>query len=260
MQPLISPLYCGKSAHELLAALLGQPERSGYTIVRDYWQSQHHEEDFERFWRTALHNGLMPDTTLPPRATPSPNVQTIVGALSAAVPQGLELIFRPDLTVYDGRFANNGWLQELPKPLTKLTWDNAALMSPATAMRLGLGYDLGRAGDVAHADVIELQYRGRTVRAPVWIVAGHADDAVTISFGYGRTRAGRVGTRVGFNAYALRTSDALWCGSGLAIRKTGERYPFACTQPHHTLAGRNIVRAATLEQYRQNPHFAHGDH
>ena len=160
MQPLIAPLYGGKSAHELLVALLGQPERSGYAIVRDYWQSQHHGEDFERFWRTALHDGLMPDTALPARATQSPSVPTLAGEQLSATPQGLELIFRPDPTVWDGRFANNGWLQELPKPLTKLTWDNAALLSPATAERLGL----------RNEEVVELRYQGRTVRAPVWIM------------------------------------------------------------------------------------------
>jgi molybdopterin-containing oxidoreductase family iron-sulfur binding subunit len=277
IQPLIAPLYAGKSAHELLTVLTDQPQRAGYDILRAYWQNQHATgsipgtagKDFEYFWRTSLHDGLIAGTALP---LISPSLKEArnwgletgtqnTGQSHASSPQpALEVVFRPDPTVYDGRFANNGWLQELPKPLTKLTWDNAALMSPATATRLGLSYNIGTAGDVAHADVIELQYRGRTVRAPVWIVAGHADDAVTVSFGYGRTRAGRVGTGVGFNAYALRTSDALWYGAGLTIRKTGERYPLACTQLHHTLAGRNIVRAATLEQYLQNPHFANDGH
>jgi Fe-S-cluster-containing dehydrogenase component len=277
IQPLIAPLYASKSAHELLAAFTDQPNRAGYDIVRAYWQNQHATggipgtagKDFEQFWRTSLHDGLIAGTALPP-ISPSlketrdwrlePRSQNTDQPQASSPQSPLEIVFRPDPTVYDGRFANNGWLQELPKPLTKLTWDNAALMSPATARRLGLGYDMGAAGDVAYADVVELHYRGRTVRAPIWIVTGHADDTVTLSFGYGRTRAGQVGTGVGFNAYALRTSDALWFGSGLEIRKTGERYPLACTQLHHTLAGRNIVRAATLEQYRQNPHFAHDEH
>ncbi len=247
MQPLIAPLYGGKSAHELLVALLGQPERSGYTVVRDYWQSQHHGEDFERFWRTALHDGLLPDTALPPRQTPSPSVPTAAAAMPSAAPQGLELIFRPDPTVWDGRFANNGWLQELPKPLTKLTWDNAALLSPTTAARLGL----------RNEEVVELHYQGRTVRAPVWIMPGHADDAVTIHLGYGRWRAGRVGTGTGFNAYALRTSNAPWFSSGLEIRTTGERYPLASTQHHHSMEGRHLVRSGTLEHFLAQPHFVH---
>jgi MoCo/4Fe-4S cofactor protein with predicted Tat translocation signal len=247
MQPLIAPLYGGKSAHELLAALLGQPERSGYGIVRDYWQSQPHGEDFERFWRTALHDGLVPDTALPPWETRSPSVPTLAAEQPAAAPQGLELIFRPDPTVWDGRFANNGWLQELPKPLTKLTWDNAAMLSPATAERLGL----------RNEEVVELRYQGRTVRAPVWILPGQADDAVTIHLGYGRWRAGKVGTGTGFNAYALRTSEAPWFGAGLEIRPTGERYALATTQQHHSMEGRHLVRVGTLEHFLAQPHFVH---
>jgi molybdopterin-containing oxidoreductase family iron-sulfur binding subunit len=157
----------------------------------------------------------------------------------------LELIFQPDPTVWDGRFANNGWLQELPKPLTKLTWDNAALISPATAKRLGLHNE----------DVVELSHQGRTVRAPIWILPGHADDAVTIHLGYGRWRAGRVGTDAGFNAYALRTSDAMWRGVGMALRATGERYELASTQQHHSMEGRHLIRTATLTQALEHPHI-----
>jgi molybdopterin-containing oxidoreductase family iron-sulfur binding subunit len=169
----------------------------------------------------------------------------------------LEIVFRPDASVFDGRFANNGWLQELPRPLSKLTWDNAALVSPATAERLGVGYSIGSKGSTADADMVELQFHGRTVRAPVWIMPGQADGTITVHLGYGRTRAGRVGTGVGFDAYAIRPSDALWFGSDVQIRKTGERYALATTQMHHNMQGRDLVRAGTLDQYRENPHFAH---
>jgi Fe-S-cluster-containing dehydrogenase component len=128
-----------------------------------------------------------------------------------------------------------------------LTWDNAALLSPATAERLG----------VMNEEVVELRYRGRVVRAPVWILPGHADDAVTVHLGYGRTHAGRVGTGVGFNAYALRTADAPWFGAGLEIRKTGEHYQLVCTQNHHSMEGRNLVRSGTLAEYQRHPHFVH---
>src|SRR5205814_6507034 len=161
--------------------------------------------------------------------------------------QGLEIVFRPDPMVWDGRFANNAWLQELPRPLTKLTWDNAALLSPATAARLGLG------GDDIYKDVVELRLGGRTVRPPVWITPGHADDSVTVHLGYGRTRAGRVGNGAGFNAYALRTADAPWHGSGVEIRKTGDQYPLACTQFHQLMEGRQLVRVGTLDAYHKNP-------
>jgi MoCo/4Fe-4S cofactor protein with predicted Tat translocation signal len=255
IQPLIAPLYAGKSAHEVLAVLTGHPDRTSYEIVRDYWRSQHRADDFEQFWRRALHDGLMAGTALPvksvainrelspanpPRPEPSPSDA-----------QGLEIIFRPDPTIWDGRFANNGWLQELPKPLTKLTWDNAALISPATAERLGLSSE----------ELVELRYRGRVVRAPILIVPGHADDAVTVHLGYGRTHAGRVGTDTGFNAYALRTSDAPWFSTGLEIHKTGAWYPLARTDHHFSLEGRNLVRVGTLEQFRQDPNFVHAtDH
>jgi molybdopterin-containing oxidoreductase family iron-sulfur binding subunit len=150
-------------------------------------------------------------------------------------------------------------LQELPKPLTKLTWDNAALLSPATARRLGLAEELivtgGPHGGV-ETEVVELVYQGRSVRAPVWIEPGQADDTVTVYLGYGRTRAGQLGTGLGFDAYALRTSDAPWFGAGVEVRRTGARYALACTQRHHSMEGRDIARAATLDEYLRQPAFA----
>jgi molybdopterin-containing oxidoreductase family iron-sulfur binding subunit len=180
----------------------------------------------------------------------------------------LEIVFRPDPTVYDGRFANNGWLQELPKPLTKLTWDNAALISPQTAARLGIDNEnqLSSKGSEFLADVVRLRFKGREVTAPVWIMPGQPDDVVTVHLGYGRTRAGRVGTtttenRVGFNAYTLRTSDALWSGSGLAVSRTDESYSLASTQTHFNVEGRDIIRSGTLEEYREHPALApEGEH
>ncbi len=143
----------------------------------------------------------------------------------------------------DGRWSNNGWLQELPKPMTKLTWDNAALIAPVTALKLGL----------ANEEVIELSNEGRTIKAPVWVTPGHAEDAVMVYLGYGRTRAGNVGSNKGFDAYALRTSEAMTFGSGLTIRRTAEKYRLACTQLHHSMEGRDIVRGATLTNTRVIP-------
>lgn len=254
LQPLIAPLYGGKSAHEILAKVLGQDGRSGYDIVRDSWKGQRRSRDFEGYWRAALHDGLIEGTALPPRSvslkkgfgdkeTGGPGDK---GTGRQGEPGGLEIVFRPDPTIWDGRFANNGWLQELPKPLSKLTWDNAALLSPATAERLGL----------ASEDVVELQHAGRVVRAPVWILPGHAPDSVTVHFGHGRTRAGRVGTGTGFNAYTIRTAAAPWFASGLAIRKTGARYPLVSTQLHQSMQGRALVRAATVAEYQKHPEFA----
>jgi molybdopterin-containing oxidoreductase family iron-sulfur binding subunit len=149
--------------------------------------------------------------------------------------------------MYDGRFANNGWLHELPDPITRLSWENAALMSPATAARLGIRKE----------DVLELSWRGRKVQAPAWIEPGLAEDTVALPLGYGRTRAGRLGSRMGVNAYALRTSDAPWGGRGLEVRRTGEKYPLACTQLHQNMEERETVRAASFDEFRLDPGFVH---
>jgi molybdopterin-containing oxidoreductase family iron-sulfur binding subunit len=166
----------------------------------------------------------------------------------------MEIAFRPDPTIDDGRYANNAWLQELPKPLTKLTWDNAAHMSPATARRLGVEVRATARG--MSADVVELRYRGRTLTAPAWIMPGHPDDTVTLHFGYGRRRVGRVGAGTGVDAFALRTSDAPWFGFGLEVAKTGETRTLACTQDHWSMENRNVVRANTLDGYLGSPDYA----
>ncbi|MFI5364149.1 MAG: TAT-variant-translocated molybdopterin oxidoreductase [Candidatus Binatia bacterium] len=246
MQPLIAPLYEGKTVHEVLAALSEHPERSSHDIVRDYWKGRHSGDDFEHFWRRSLHDGVVADTALPAKQVALRPDALVTSAPAAADTHALEIIFRPDPTIFDGRFANNGWLQELPKPITRLTWDNAALISPATAERLALGNE----------DVVELRYGGRSLRAPIWITPGHAPDAVTVHFGYGRRRAGKVGNGAGFNAYAVRTADAPWFDSGLELRPTGERCALSSTQHHHSMEGRPLVRVGTLDEYRACPDFA----
>jgi molybdopterin-containing oxidoreductase family iron-sulfur binding subunit len=227
VQPLIAPLYNGRSAHEIFAVMLGQAGRTPHDVVQDFWRGKYSVGDFETFWRTSLHDGLIANSALPARPV------TLKADFSApAFHEGkngsaagaLEISFRPDPGVWDGRFANNGWLQELPKPLTKLTWDNAVLLSVSTAQKLGLHSE----------DVVRLRYRGRELAAPVFILPGHADDAVTLHLGYGRSRAGRVGSGVGANANALRTSENPWFAGGLEISKTGETYRLARTQ-HHSI-------------------------
>ncbi len=253
IQPLIEPLYDGHSPYELLAALSGKGAANGLDIVRTFWQTQSQSDNFEVAWRTALEAGVVAGTALPARNIPlrsdfaqqllAPSPQT------AAVDQAstpLEITFRADSTIWDGRFANNGWLQELPKPLSKLTWDNAALLSPTTAAQLG----------VANEDMIELRYGEYTVNAPVWILPGQPDGAVTLNLGYGRTRAGQVGQGAGFDAYRLRTSAAPWFAAGLEVRKIGETYPLAVTHTHHSMEGRSLVMSATLAEYQADPHFA----
>lgn len=244
VQPLIAPLYGGKSFHEVVAALLGQPGASGYEIVRNYWKTQKTEGDFEHFWRHALHDGVVADSALPAKSV---SLKTIDWSSSShANGAGTsEIIFRPDPTVWDGRFSNNGWLQELPKPLTKLTWDNAAIISPAMAQRLQLSDN----------QVVTLSYAERTVEAPILVRPGYPDGTVTVHLGYGRTYAGRVGGGIGFNANALRTSDAPWVGTGVEITKTTKTYQLVATQEHYLMEGRNLVRAGTIGEYHHEPNF-----
>jgi molybdopterin-containing oxidoreductase family iron-sulfur binding subunit len=378
-QPLIAPLYEGRSLHEIVSAFTSQPDRRALAIVKDYWTKAYssgqggwafrHPRDgsfanADAFWRTALHEGYVagtsladggPATTLqagpapapttagasaagsaaggaaggvagnaagnaaaaatpagtgqpqgsatsqaaagqrPPQAAgaqqsaaipeqqlPAPPTGTTPGATATNQPApgqraagqqlatpnvgtprtpastpapaasgGLEIIFRPDPTVWDGRFANNGWLQELPKPFTKVTWDTTAWIAKSLADERGL----------RDGDVIELRYRGNTARMPIFVVPGHPAQAVTVFFGYGRQAAGRVGNAVGdagaFNAFRLRTSDAPWFGGGLEIVRTGANYPLATTQEHHSMEGRAPVRVASLEEYAARPAVIH---
>ena len=242
IQPLIQPLYDGKTVHQMLATLTDSPEQSSYDIVREFWRSQAGDAGFDDRWAQWLHDGLIPNTAYPTRSA-SVAANAVSAPASAQRSEGLEIVFRPDPTIWDGRFANNGWLQECPKPHTKLTWDNAVLVSPATAQRLGLNSD----------DEVEVRYRGRSVRGPVWITQGQVNDSITLYLGYGRTRAGRVGNETGFNAYALRTSDAPYFGSGAELRKTGGKWKLACTQNHHSMQGRDIVRFGSNQEFLKNP-------
>jgi len=248
IQPLIAPLYSGKSDIDFLAFLNGQAGKPSHDIVREFWQAQQTSvPHFDAFWERTLRDGVMADTAFPPKQV---SMKSGIGSESAAATQqGLEIIFRPDPTIWDGRFSNNGWLQELPKPLTKLTWDSVAMMSPKTAQRLGLKSE----------DAVELKYQGRTIVAPAWVMPGHADESVTVFLGYGRTRAGRVGTGAGFDAGWIRPYATPWIGSGLEIRKTGAKWALAATQTHNSMEGRDLVRVATLDEYHKNPQFAQAD-
>jgi molybdopterin-containing oxidoreductase family iron-sulfur binding subunit len=251
IQPLIAPLYPGcKPAHELLAAMTGVPDRKAYDLVRAYWMTKGPAgAAFEKFWQKSLHDGVVAGTALPEKSITA-RTAFIAELPEASSPKDMEIVFRPDPSIFDGRYANNGWLQELPKPLIKITWDSVALCSPDTAEKL----------DLNNEEVIELKCNQRSVKAPVWILPGHANDSVTVFFGYGRRRAGRVGSNIGFNAYTIRTSNTSWYGDGLTIQKTGERFPLACTQDHFLMEGRNLVRSASLVEFQKNPEFAKDHH
>jgi MoCo/4Fe-4S cofactor protein with predicted Tat translocation signal len=252
VQPLIEPLYGGKSAHEIIAILSGQTGVSGHDLVQQYWQKQQvcfGLCPFDTFWRKSLHDGWIEGTTFQPKKVTSKAAS--LPAPAPPAPNDIELNFRRDPSIYDGRFANNGWLQELPKPLTKLTWDNPVMIGPAMASRMKLNFK----------DVVELEFQGKKVKGPIWIQAGHPDNMVTVFLGYGRTRSGRAGTGAGFNVYPMRTSQAPWFASGVKLTSTGETYKLASTQGYQTMetpdgSERPIVMERDLEEYKKEPNFA----
>jgi molybdopterin-containing oxidoreductase family iron-sulfur binding subunit len=274
IQPLIAPLYRGKTATEVLAILTGQPQRSAYEIVSAHWReifsragatrdegrrfanlnrsTGQHPGDFEGWWRRILHDGWIPGTEAPVLRDlrVRGDLGRALGSAPAQPSESMELVFRPDPALFDGSFANNGWLQELPKPLSHLTWGNAAFMSPATARHLGLSLAEEAAEVVrANGQEVALVYQGRQVSAPVWVLPGHADNSVTVYLGNGRTRAGRVGNDVGFDAYRLRTWAAPWFDSGLEVRTQGRRTSLATTQHHYLMENRDLVRSGTVQDY-----------
>ena len=350
VQPLIQPLYEGKTAYEVLALFSDNYDKKPYDIVKEYWranlppstqvntrdvemirnleqkrysQLKEHPEtqnspdvkrmeeqlyqlkqsvtksnaattaspevaatnaapDFEATWRKWLHDGFIPNTALASKTVSAKaDLANSLQSSSAQPPaSGYEVIFRPDPSIYDGRFANNGWLQELPKPLTKITWDNVALVSPNTAKKMGCvpqNHEEGQRGREAYTDTINLRLRDRTIAQPddktkpqpipVWVLPGQPDDVITIHLGYGRTKSGRVGTQYvtdpdgplpggGFNAYDIRFSDSPWLGSGASVTKTGERYVIASTQAHFLMTDptgvkRDVLRESTVDEYQR---------
>ncbi|PWU17568.1 MAG: molybdopterin oxidoreductase [Verrucomicrobia bacterium] len=303
IQPLIAPLYEGKTAHELLGAMTQQqPIRTDYEIVREFWRSQKLWKEFEHGWRKALHDGFIQGTARLPKQVRCRSAEILFGAVGDGVSRlsqagsspgqskdgtphvvpyneviaepvtnsvpgenqvppfispvsnrfkrlrgDIEITFRPDPNLWDGRFANNGWLQECPKPINKLTWDNAILISTA----------LAQMGGLASGDVVELSFKGRTVSGPVCIMPGQARDSITVHLGYGRSRVGRVGASVGFNAYKVRCSDACWSGHGVTITPNGTHHPLVSTQNHHNVgeADRQILRSGSLQDYLAKTDF-----
>jgi MoCo/4Fe-4S cofactor protein with predicted Tat translocation signal len=240
-QPLIAPLYGGKSAHEILSILLGKPDQNSHDLVKGYWQTQDKSGNFDTFWQVSLHNGwvsgLKSATINTKGAVPLP-------PLGAPAAGAMEIVFRPDPTIWDGTYSNNGWLQELPKPQTKLTWDNVVLVSPKDGQKLG----------IATKDVVRITVDGKSIDAPVWVTPGSSEGAVTITFGYGRTASGRVGNRIGYNAYSIQNAGQLFAAAG-EIKKTGATYRLANVQETQVMAGRAPVRAADLSEYQEHPDF-----
>jgi molybdopterin-containing oxidoreductase family iron-sulfur binding subunit len=230
VQPLIAPLYGGSSAHEILALLAGAGTRNGHAIVRATWHDG--GQDGDDAWRASLRRGIVDGSAAAPVTPPAARAVTP----AAAAPAPLVALFAPDPAVDGGAFANNAWLHELPRPLTSLTWDNAALVGPATASRLHL----------ADGMVARLRVDGRTVDAPVLVVAGQAEGVVTLPLGYGRRAAGGVGEGVGFDAYRLRTRAALAAAPALTLEATGRTHDLVFRQREVDMQGRDPVHVREL--------------
>ncbi len=235
VQPLLSPLVECVTELDLLAAFTGQGHFGAWRLVREAWKARAGEAGFERAWNQWLSSGLVTGPGTAPAAPVKAALDParVADALRAAPPvrATLEASFAPDDKALDGRYAENAWLQELPHPVSKLTWDNAASLSPATATRLG----------IKTGSLVTLTLRGRSVTAPVLVQPGHADDAVTLPLGYGRTVAGPAGAGIGFNAYALRAAAAPWIDGGLELKPTGKQHDLAQTQEHFSMEGRSIA-------------------
>jgi len=265
LQPLIQPLYDAHTPHQIIGLFTGDAGKSDHDLVHDYWQSQRPEKGraFEVFWETSLHDGLLAGTAFP---TISVAVRPDWASQAGAEPANggdagaMEIVFRPDPTIGDGEYSNNSWLQELPKPVTRITWDNAAMISPTTAQQMGL----------VTGDYIKLHLNDRYMEAGVFVVPGHADNSVTMHLGYGRRRSGAIGTGPGFDGYLLRYAATPWIARGLKIEKTDKTYYFAAMQEQHIIDvegqteeeessnafSRDLVRIATMDEFRKNPAFA----
>ena len=275
-QPLIAPVYGGKSPAELFTTLTGQTIGDPLDLVKATWKAHFDVEvkgpEFEVWWNTTVREGVVEKTAAKPAGVGAVKLDELP-KLAATKAGGVEVQFRADPSLYDGRYANNGWLQEVPKPVSKIAWDNAALVSAATADKLGLyktdwftgdtgntfGWTGGEHGRT-NGQMAEFTLNGRKLKAAVFILPGHADDAVTFYVGHGRDRAGKVGSPngegTGFNTYKLRATDGLWSAAGLDVKPTGDVYLLACTQGQYAMEGRRPARSATKEQFAAKEHFA----
>lgn len=245
IQPLISPLYDGISEHELIATLAGEARTTSEKAVKKYWKDKL-GLDFDKGWRRALHDGFVSKTAFAEKTLVT-KTDWASDELDIRFPESeWELTLRPDETIWDGQFANNGWLQELPKPFTKLTWDNTALLSPSSAQKL----------DVKNGDMIEISNGLSKMEVPVWIVPGQTPGNISLSIGYGRKRAGQIGTGPGFDAHVIQTLASPFWLPQVHVRKTGSIAKLASTQLHQNMEGREQIKVANIEKFKKEPHFA----
>jgi MoCo/4Fe-4S cofactor protein with predicted Tat translocation signal len=252
-QPMIDPLYDARSVLEVAAMIAGSATTKPYEIVRNTIIGAWPAAERERRWREALHEGLIPGSAFAP-AKAAANIKAVWSVVEAGLQkavQGTEVLFVPSSHAWDGRFANNGWMQEVPDPLTKLVWENAALLSPKTAKALS----------IVDGDMLSLSHGHAEIEMPAMILPGHADNSISVALGHGRSACGRIGQGTGHRAEGLRTTTAFHIVSDVVVRKTGATWELVTTQEHHTMEGRPIVREASLEHYREHPEFVeHAEH
>jgi molybdopterin-containing oxidoreductase family iron-sulfur binding subunit len=246
VQPLTQPLFNGVALAELLSLFVDEPYRTSYQLLRDFWNGRTNLANFESAWETWVSVGLVPETAAAALEV-APNYEAALALVQAYTPPAageLEINFVADYTLFDGRFANVTWLQEMPDPISKLTWDNAAYISINTAERLGL----------KSRDVARLSYRDRTLDVPVWVLPGMADDVVVLPLGYGRTGLHEtVAHGAGFNANLLRSADAPWFDGGATLAKTHHTYKLSVTQSHWRMEGRPLALDMSQEEFRNDP-------
>jgi molybdopterin-containing oxidoreductase family iron-sulfur binding subunit len=299
IQPLIQPLYDGKTASELLAVFSDQYDRKPYDMVKSFWQAQRNQgqsqqadagntqnaqqtitapapaADFEAWWRQSIHDGFIANSAFQPKTVALNSAWTNQQTQPAqqAADGTFELVYRTDPSIYDGRFANNGWLQELPKALTKVTWDNVAVVSPNSAQQIASENSNrgGAKGREHHVPLIEIATQQGKITAPMWIMPGQPDGVITVHLGYGRRLAGAVGSgkggeQVGFDVYPIRTSFEPWSTTGVKVTNTGRDYLLATTQLHFNLEDpkfsteeRDIVRSQTLEEFLHGEQTEHAE-
>ncbi|MGI8965536.1 MAG: TAT-variant-translocated molybdopterin oxidoreductase, partial [Limisphaerales bacterium] len=260
IQPLIEPLFGGLTEIEVLARIAGESKTRPHDIVRETFKEISKATDFENSWKKFLHDGFLEKSAMEPISAKA-NASAISAALknlsAPTLPnaQNLEVVFYRDYKVDDGRYINNGWLQELPDPVTKMTWENVILISQKTADDLGLKIQ-NHEDNRLMSPLVKVQIGNRGIEGPVWIQPGQADNIIGLALGYGRAQTGRVGRDSGFDAYKLRTVASPYFAVGAKIISTGKTHPLATTQDHGAMEGRPIIREANLEQLKKNPTFA----
>ena len=247
VQPLIQPMGDSFSSQELISLLSGGT-KNGYSLVRNTWRRT--LSSFNEKWELWLHDGVIGKEKNKRDVSPRDSDALVLDVSSvfsdSLFNSQLEIVFKSSFSLYDGRFINNGWLQELPDPITKLTWDNTALLSRKTAQELNL----------KNEDLVRLSTRHGEIETPVYVLPGHADHSITLTLGYGQKNAGRVGELTGFNVNPIRTTSEFNVVHSSTVIKQNKTYPLASTQDHGSLEGRPIYREATVSEYKKNPEFA----